>query len=338
MFTLKHPGHSNQDVHAGLRERISQHVVDRLSGSAREWMVGAANTHSHNPYRTPSKKFNPNQKLYRKTKRNEQAERFAGRISGLPSSGAIASGILRSSKTGQVLDRIAQRFKAFTGLQLRWPTGHPLGGQWKPAGGSAAKSPKDVMQVGGGFSTGKEVVDSISKAHKLPVKYGNVRIKEGGRATGIEGRYDPILKNITIYKTTKQKALTTAHELGHSVACQALSSCNMSGPRFKDLRRSIQNSRSFQRWKEAERTGIIPLGKLFRGRVSPQFMRYFVSDREVFARAYAQYIGQKSGNRSIMDDLARENKTPWPRQWKPEEFGPIQVEFDRLFEAEGLKP
>lgn len=335
-------GNPNQprDENGRFIGRLSKHIVDKLSGGAREWLLNAADTRTYNPYRGYTKKFNPNQKLYRKTKTSEHLEKLAGKLSGLPSSGALATGVLRASRTGQVVDRILQRFKEFKPFQIRWPKGHPLGGQWKDQAGGAAPTKKasELMQVGKNFPEGNEVVDSISKVHTLPNKYGKVRVNSGGRAIGIEGRYDPILKNITVYKSTEKKGLTTAHELGHSVACQALSSCNMSGNRFKDLRRAINNSRSYQRWKEAERTGTIPLGRFFKAKVSPKFLHYFLSDREVFARAYAQYIGQKSKNRFILADLDRENKMPWPRQWKPEEFGPIEAEFDRLFEAEGLKP
>ncbi|MDD3885371.1 MAG: phage minor head protein [Victivallaceae bacterium] len=69
--------------------------------------------------------------------------------------------------------------------------------------------------------------------------------------------------------------------------------------------------------------------------------RYLVTDEELFARAFAQYMASKSGDFQLVAQVEalRAGKLYGLSQWSQKQFAPIKEEFDKLFAAKGwLKP
>jgi hypothetical protein len=66
------------------------------------------------------------------------------------------------------------------------------------------------------------------------------------------------------------------------------------------------------------------------------YKRYITDLRELWARAYAQYIGTRSGNKDILDSLQRRdafevNRGGHPIHWTEEDFAPVAEAFDQAF-------
>jgi hypothetical protein len=67
-----------------------------------------------------------------------------------------------------------------------------------------------------------------------------------------------------------------------------------------------------------------------------EYLEYVNRDREVFARAYCQYIATKSQDPKLMAELRKMQKSTYFRtQWTDENFEPILKEFDALFKKLG---
>jgi hypothetical protein len=63
---------------------------------------------------------------------------------------------------------------------------------------------------------------------------------------------------------------------------------------------------------------------------------YFTQRLEIWARAYAQFIAEESGDEALLKNLkkVRESVEPW-RQWPTEEFAPARARIRRMFEEKG---
>ena len=60
-----------------------------------------------------------------------------------------------------------------------------------------------------------------------------------------------------------------------------------------------------------------------------------MSDEELWARSYAQYIAKKSGNQDMNAQLAEMQESPFPSQWSDDDFAPIMEAIDGIFRAKG---
>ncbi|HRF80163.1 MAG TPA: DUF935 family protein [Flavobacteriales bacterium] len=66
---------------------------------------------------------------------------------------------------------------------------------------------------------------------------------------------------------------------------------------------------------------------------------YLLQPEELFARAYTQYIVEKSGDATLMEDIVTWDRRRFNgdlrRHWDPQDFAPIRKAFDQLFKREG---
>lgn len=83
----------------------------------------------------------------------------------------------------------------------------------------------------------------------------------------------------------------------------------------------------------ATRRGAPSVAQYYKGQL--KYYVYLTDPIEMFARAYAQYVAWRSGNRSMLAQidgaLARQNLWQWPYK----EFLPFIYRFDTLFEEQG---
>jgi len=70
----------------------------------------------------------------------------------------------------------------------------------------------------------------------------------------------------------------------------------------------------------------------------PVTRNYFLQGKEMFARAFHQYVALKSGDPDLMRELehVRADKFLSFQFWQEDEFGPIAEAFDELFRERGL--
>lgn len=142
-------------------------------------------------------------------------------------------------------------------------------------------------------------------------------------------------------------AMSTAHETGHFLDFQALtgkpgSNASKSNPDLKNLMDAIDSSAAIGRLKTIMDTGQVSYTKSdgthteYKAHLS--HANYLNSPHEKFARAYAQYIATKSGNKQMQTELTKEierAQKSYPHQWTHEDFAPIAAQFDALFKSKG---
>jgi hypothetical protein len=157
----------------------------------------------------------------------------------------------------------------------------------------------------------------------------------GSLAVGQAGQFrigrDPqgrLFGTITISRKGPWPALTTLHEIGHALDVFIFGQGKGSGfatdPLWEPVRQAIDASDATA---ELTRLG------------SPTHQQYHLQAQEQWARAYAQYIAEKSGDPALLADLAKVAAGPEPwRQWETADFAPIRTAIDAIFQQKGWLP
>lgn len=148
-----------------------------------------------------------------------------------------------------------------------------------------------------------------------------------GQIPGIRGRFVHT-GGIDLGVDSRRPEMMTAHEIGHFIDWSALpgdghASQRITTPSMRALIRRIQASETWAVLQELPEEG--------RRRLS--------APQELFARAYAQWIAMRSGNRRMREQIDRGLAslivTRRLLQWDYEDFLPIAVALDMLFEERG---
>jgi hypothetical protein len=106
-------------------------------------------------------------------------------------------------------------------------------------------------------------------------------------------------------------------------------SANVQSPELKALKTALANSQAFKDLQVSSNA------------LSYRAKTDMLSTKEVFARAYAQYIVVKSGDGQALDELRKFRGDMAAggqlkgRQWQDDDFKPIEAAFDALFRAVG---
>ncbi len=148
----------------------------------------------------------------------------------------------------------------------------------------------------------RRVVEAIDRLHRVaPVKTIDVEMT---RERIVKGRYheqggtgEPLL--IEVSQRNETIELTFAHEVGHFLERTGLPSFKVGGRNWatdvttKDWQASIRSSESFKRLEEIMTTedplgADATTGQTIRGRDLLRYLRYLQSEKELWARSYAQ--------------------------------------------------
>ena len=130
------------------------------------------------------------------------------------------------------------------------------------------------------------------------------------------------------------KLMTMTHELGHFIDHQAIDVAGVF---------ASQDSPLLEAWRNAvaKTTPIKALEALLQTAKNPKritMLKYFLRGREIWARAYAQYIAIRTGDAEILAELAAIRGVPNYGEyvtWTDEEFAPIAKEIDQVFKGKG---
>jgi hypothetical protein len=127
---------------------------------------------------------------------------------------------------------------------------------------------------------------------------------------------------------------TVVHELGHFVDHQAL---DFDGPGFASA-----NDDELAAWRTAvDASPTIRSLTATRDRV-PEADRalydYLLDRREIFARAYAQWVALRAGDETVYLAIKTSRLGGASIQWGDEEFAPIARALDEAFRRKGLTP
>jgi len=224
---------------------------------------------------------------------------------------------------------------------------------------TASVSPAQKIAVSYGMLFSKRAnsevahaVDAISKTHLVPGNIHKIKTEVVGVLEDAHAEYH--WKNswtkeslIKISKYSTWSAASMVHEYGHYLdhhlfgdGGSKYTSYGTSGVRGKDgyidptpecrpLMRKLYNS-------QAAQSLMSNLSQQFKDHNKEKIAiyKYYLSPSEMFARAYAQYVGLRS-SKLIHTQLHEMRKLyteyGYHAQWEDKDFEPIAREFDRLF-------
>lgn len=203
-----------------------------------------------------------------------------------------------------------------------------------------------------------EALEAIDSVHTdgllptIPIKAADL----GGNASAqysynlLRGRNEltsPIrAKGIEVAIDSPRAGLSLAHEIGHFLDSQVLHEdqkigfASMFDPDLQEWRSALANSKAYQRLIDMQSRDFVRVwnprtNELVDRRVDKEYLSYLASPHEAFARSYAQYIAQKSGNNTLLSQLAPLQVDPansaYPAQWESEDFAEISLALDNLF-------
>lgn len=144
---------------------------------------------------------------------------------------------------------------------------------------------------------------------------------------------------IAISPKGDHKALTTLHEIGHFLDNSGLGS----GKRWTtQIANQLDNNRIVNIAKKSnwwtgfsERVTEFSKASERMLNLSPKYLKYIRGSKEIFARAYAQFIAMESGDPILMAQLRKLQTQAFSTQWSDEDFKPIAEEFRKLFKEQG---
>lgn len=177
----------------------------------------------------------------------------------------------------------------------------------------------------------------------------DIPIKAMGRSAASGAFYRSLTGKalkIEVKKSSPAPEMTFAHELGHYLDYQAIGLKGQFETEFlngntKKLIEKLNDSSRIKSIRTALIDGVIKKGKdetpLSIGMAN--HLKYLLEPKEMFARAYAQFIAVKSGNKRMMNQLKSRQKKDSDMnigyQWEDEDFKEILKAFEELFIYKG---
>lgn len=134
--------------------------------------------------------------------------------------------------------------------------------------------------------------------------------------------------------------IKSSQKMGSSQADKAMAKTNkamVKSDNYKYLEKQKAKWEKELDYLLADRRGVSP-NRITRLEDSIQYSKYLLDPEEVWARAYAQYIAEKSGDRIMLKELRRDqirNPRTIQTQWTTEDFEPIKKSIDKMFEEKG---
>jgi len=195
-----------------------------------------------------------------------------------------------------------------------------------------------IPKSGRAYNASKITLAEIDKIHSIenlpviPIK-DSVSVKFQGQYSFYANRNRPI--DIKLSKVSVNPEMTLAHEIGHFIDNQVIPKTSgyyssISSPIMEEWRLAIANSSATMNLKSMVGNRAFDQKKI----------RYYLSTEEQWARSYAQWVGQKSGNITMMNQAKAiteyERNEPYKNsQWATDDFSPIGVAIDNIFKKLG---
>lgn len=193
----------------------------------------------------------------------------------------------------------------------------------------------------------REVLRVIDAVHgdgvlpRIPLGWAAIANEEGiyrfDEITGLPVR-------IIVSSIGKQLRLAVAHEIGHLLDHQGIGDAgtfaSSHGRSLNAWREAVRASRAIRSLSELGRRDTIRVarsgGRIVPVAVSTALVRYLLTDHELWARSYAQFIAIRSDDPLLLAELdARRGSRPglidYHLQWEDVDFAPIEFEIERLF-------
>jgi hypothetical protein len=189
-----------------------------------------------------------------------------------------------------------------------------------------------------------EVTTATHGGGKLPIVFGNLKGR-GSQGLFMSSREGAGLR-IAIKGKGGTPGMTFAHEFGHFLDLSDFGTPGAwntaSGPQ-RGVMEALKSSKAFATLADVRalpngaRINVAP-GRFYLN--DHQHIDYLMSDKELWARGFAQYIAEKSGDKTMLRELRKDVGSPGgtiiPHQWETDDFAPIREAFDAMFSDLGL--
>ncbi len=182
-------------------------------------------------------------------------------------------------------------------------------------------------------------LDAIAKVHGVPADLKKADIHVTGTLGGANGMYHLDQSNkIQVSKYSFGPASTIAHEYGHYLDHNLFGNGSYGMKGLGTVKRSKELSGVMTSIYKSEAVkNLVEKAEDHRNMGNPHGQRvtgYLLMSPELFARAYAQYIGLR-GSRTIKEETDAYGRAwkshGYDAQWSDKDFAPIAREFDTLF-------
>lgn len=183
-------------------------------------------------------------------------------------------------------------------------------------------------------SLAKQAIESLSKVHTFDGKgiqiegrnYNQLSFGTAGEYYHSKGSSDVGRINVYQYNFTDGDVkLTTIHEFGHYLDKQNFGLIDDKNAAVTDVKEIM---------KELEKTKAVKnLLKLGDENPTINWYQYTTTEKEIFARAYSQYIATKLNDKEMLESIEELSKNDF--QWTTKEFKPIVKLFDKLIIEKG---
>lgn len=228
-----------------------------------------------------------------------------------------------------VAQRRAQKRSSF---KAGYSPGEPRDdhGRWTVGGGA----------IGRFFNGGKSHVYAVAnELYGMKRRPPDINIKThymitmGGQA--LNGYYSPSSHTVGVATGGEHPGLTTAHEIGHAIDHRGLGQpWNSRTPEAKAWRDAIEKTPEVQQWRKWEKQGYIELnGNKYR--VDKSVFKYYLSNRELWARSFAQWHTGRSHVGRLKSELRVAQHARLPLQWSNSSFRSVDQEITRLMRKNG---
>ena len=234
----------------------------------------------------------------------------------------------------------------------------PTGAPPKPPADSARTPPRDsgtepaAKQIGTQFTKiaqkikakVDDALQSIDKVHGDGV-LDDIPFKPS-QAKSFNGQFSSYTRegkasHITLSTHAKDKQVTIAHEMGHYLDLYSVgekgkwASTNKDSPMAKVIA-AANKSDLVKKIRATLKSGKITIKKeeiKLSTRVR-KHLNYLVDEKEIWARSYAQYIAEKSGNTVMKESIAisvtRYADEGYGYQWAPDDFADLSAAIEEM--------
>ncbi len=192
------------------------------------------------------------------------------------------------------------------------------------------------VAVSGEYGTSlKAARASIEKVHTFP-NTPAPEVRTTRLRPGVQGRYMHSLNLVEMSPQATFPRLTFAHEYGHHLDMIAgagkPASSQLATDPWRKLFSAINASSEHRTLRALRASEKMPAeGKTY--------ITYLLRRNELWARAYAQYIAERSGDRlmlaGVREAVDSSNAVLSSRQWSADSFGPIRDAIDEILREVG---
>ncbi len=175
----------------------------------------------------------------------------------------------------------------------------------------------------------------------IPIEETSDRVRLGG--TVINTNTNQVVR-FSISKKGDHPELTMAHEFGHYIDREGIGTPGGWSSKLDEIpgwREAITNSQAYKDLQKLKQIGNVDVnGNIVK--IDKEHVNYLLSDHELFARSFSQYIATKSGDTMMLKQVvvirSRSAENYSARQWNDADFAPISKMYDDYFKSIGWLP